>query len=384
MQVLMVCHEGKGGLQSYTDALCGGLCKNGVDVTVLGSSLWPATTKPYKIEKLLMPLTADRKNLPKVYWATDRLWRGVNNSLSRNRFATAKNFDVVHLQLGSAFIDQILLKPLRRLLPVVLTVHDVQPHFNRFSTKRSFLRRYFHIPHRLIVHHDNGKKQLVEDWGISADRIDVIPHGIMPVTNYGNQKDARRKLNISLDRKVILFFGSIRRNKGLDVLLKALKSVRLNNKDILLVIAGSPPRGENFESYSCAIEKLGLSQNVQEFVTFINEDDVDRFFAASDLVVMPYLKFESQSGILLRAYAHQKPVVVSNIGAMGELVLLDKVGSVVEPGKAELLAEAIINVLNNIEGYQAMYTPEIKFKYDWKLIAGQTILSYKKAINFLG
>jgi len=263
----------------------------------------------------------------------------------------------------------------------VLTVHDVKPHYERFVSRASFIKRSLQIPHRLIVHYEDGKKQLADHWGICADRIDVIPHGIMPLENPPDPTEARKKLNLPSGRQIILFFGAIRPNKGLDILLKALEIIKSRNRRVLLVIAGGLLGRFNFESYSDMIRKYDLSEHVQTFIQFIPEEDVDYFFAASNLVVFPYLKFEAQSGVLLRAYAHKKPVVVSDIGAMGELVSSDKVGLVIEPGTVEPLAEAVINVLDSLDKFQSHYNPELESKYSWEHIAELTMLSYEAALS---
>jgi len=129
------------------------------------------------------------------------------------------------------------------------------------------------------------------------------------------------------------------------------------------------------------IRKYDLSEYVQTFIQFIPEEEVDYFFAASNLVVLPYLKFESQSGVLLRAYAHKKPVVVSDIGAMGELVSSDKVGLAVEPGNSEALAEAVTSVLGSLDKFQSHYGPELDKKYSWEHIAELTMRSYEATVR---
>jgi D-inositol-3-phosphate glycosyltransferase len=381
MRVLMVEHTGRGGMYAYADALCRGLADGGAHVTVLTNSLWPNLPRPYKVQGCLSEFIDKKKQWSQLHWAADRFCRGLANSLRRNRFAIRNCCDIVHLQIGVPLIDQFLLRNLAHHLPVVLTVHDVQPHCDRFNTRRSFLKRYFHIPHRRIVHFQDGKKQLVDNWGLCSDRIDVIPHGIMTLQNPPELTDSRKKLNLPLDRRVVLFFGSIRANKGLDILLKALEIVRLRKPKILLVVAGAVPRGVSFEPYSSMIKRYDLSQHVRTFIQFIAEEEVDYFFAASELVVLPYLKFESQSGVLLRAYAHKKPVVVSDVGAMAELVASDSVGLVVEPGGPEPLAEAIINVLDSLDKFQSCYGPELENKYSWKHIAELTMRSYELAIS---
>ncbi len=382
MRVLMVAGASTGGLYEYTDALCCGLCGIGANVTVLTNSLWADLPRPFKVERRLFEFIDKKKQWSQLHWAADRFYQSLSNSLRRNRFAVRERFDVVHFQgVGTPLLDQFFLKPLRRHLPVVLTVHDVKPHYERFVSRASFIKHSLQIPHRLIVHYEDGKRQLADHWGACADRIDVIPHGIMPLQNAPDPTDARKKLNLPSGRQIILFFGGIRPNKGLDILLKALEIIKSLNRRVLLVIAGGLLGRFNFESYSDMIRKSDLSEYVQTFIHFIPEEEVDYFFAASDLVVLPYLKFEAQSGVLLRAYAHKKPVVASNVGAMGELVSSDEVGLVVEPGDAEPLAEAIISILGSLDKFQSRYSPELESKYSWEHISELTMHSYKTAIS---
>jgi len=382
MRVLMAGGASTGGLYAYTDALCSGLCSRGADVTVLTNSLWADLPKPFKVERRLFELTDKKKQWSQLHWAADRFYRSLVNSLRRNRFAVRQRFDVVHFQgVGTPLLDQFFLKPLARQLPVVLTVHDVKAHYERFVSSASFIKRSLRIPRRLIVHYEDGKRQLADHWGVCPDHIDVIPHGIMPVQNPPDLTDARKKLNLPQDRQIILFFGGIRPNKGLDILIKALKIVKSHNGRVLLVIAGGLLGRFSFESYSDMIRKADLSEHVQSFIHFIPEEEVDYFFAASNLVVLPYLKFEAQSGVLLRAYAHKKPVVVSNVGAMGELVSSDSIGLAVEAGAVETLAQAVINALDDLDKFQSCYGPELESKYSWEHIAELTMRSYEAAID---
>jgi glycosyltransferase involved in cell wall biosynthesis len=382
MRVLMVAGASTGGLYAYTDALCCGLCATGAEVSVLTNSLWADLPRPFRVERRLFEFIDKKKQWSQLYWAADRFYRSLSNSLRRNRFAVREHFDVVHFQgVGTPLLDQFFLKPLRRHLPIVLTVHDVKPHYERFVSRASFIKRSLQIPHRLIVHYDEGKRQLADHWGACADRIDVIPHGIMPLQNPPDPTDARKKLNLPSDHQIILFFGGIRPNKGLEILLKALEIVKSRHRRVLLVIAGGLLGRFNFEPYSDMIRKANLSECVRTFIQFIPEEEVDYFFAASDLVVLPYLKFEAQSGVLLRTYAHKKPVVVSDIGAMGELVSSDKVGLVVEPGAVEPLAEAVINALDSLDKFQSRYSLELEDKYSWEHIAELTMCSYQAAIS---
>ncbi|MBN1972688.1 MAG: glycosyltransferase [Sedimentisphaerales bacterium] len=377
----MVQHSGRGGMYTYTDALCRGLCGIGVEVTVVTSSAWPDGGKPYKVERLFKELAAKQNEFSRLHWAADRMSRSMINILRRNKFALDGNFDAVHIQgAGLPLLDQFFLKTLVKKLPVILTVHDCVSHYERFVSRDSFMRRNLLIPDRLIVHYENGKRQLEELWKIASDKIDVIPHGIIPVDNQPQLADARNKLGLPLDKKILLFFGSIRPNKGLDVLLKSLQDVVRQNSDVLLVIAGAMPRGMSFQPYSDIIKELNLSENVKTFIKFIPDEDIDYFLGACDIVVLPYVQFEAQSGVLLRAFTHKKPVVVSDIGAMGEIVRSEKVGIAVPPGSEESLTYAINNILKNPRDYESHYTAELEMKYGWEHISKLTLQCCEKAI----
>jgi glycosyltransferase involved in cell wall biosynthesis len=377
----MVEHSGKGGMHAYTDALCTGLSVAGVDVTVLSSSAWPDGQKPFEVERQFFPLTSEQDRTSPLHWAADRFSRITANMLQRNRFALSGDFDVVHIQgLNVPLLEQLFLKPLKRRIPLVVTVHDVEPHYDRFVSRRGFLKASMQIPHRLIVHYSEGKKRLIDNWGVDDNRIDVIPHGIMPVERLMSLSQARRVLGLPAEGKIVLFFGSIRPNKGLDILIRAVDIMRRRQEQILLVIAGQPLRGMSFRSYSQLIESLELSDYVRNSIGFVPQQDVDKYFSACDVVALPYLQFEAQSGVLMRAYAHKKPVVVSSVGAMGELVSADRTGLVVNPGRPDLLAEAIIDALAHQEQYKSNYNPQLEAKYNWNNIADLTIRSYEKAV----
>ena len=381
MRILMVEHSGKSGMYSYTDALCTGLSKIGSDVTVLTSTAWPDGQRLYDVERLFSEFTEKQGKLTRLHWAADRFSRSMINVLRRNRFALEEYFDVVHIQgAGLPLLDQHFLRPLVKEMSVVLTVHDVMSHYKHFVSSDSFMRKNLHIPHRLIVHFENGKKQLIEHWKVSEDKIDVVPHGIIPLQNQILMTDARNKLGLPENRKILLFFGNIRPNKGLDVLLKSMQEVVRYNPNVLLVISGALPHGESFQPYSDLIEKLNLSEHVKTFIEFVPDEEVDFFFSACDMVVLPYQQFESQSGVLLRAYAHKKPVAASDVGAMGEIIRSDRTGEVVEPGNEISLASAINIVLKNLKKYEFNYTPELENRYDWEHISSLTVQCYEKAI----
>ena len=379
MRVLMVEPGGIGGMYAYADGLSRGLTQVGLDVTVLTCSLWPEGPAPYAVAPGLLPVLEPKRTWSRLHWAADRLRRTLTNSLRRNSFGARSPFDVVHMQGGVPLVDQVLLRPLAWRRAVVLTVHDVQQHSERVISRPGFLSRYFRIPRRLIVHFADGKRQMIEDWGIPPDRVDVIPHGL-PAVKRCDRAVARAQLDLAQDASIILFFGAIRDNKGLDVLIRAMAEIRRREPGALLVIAGRPRRDVSFQRYAHIIRECGVGECVRLYVRFIPEDEVDVFFSAADVVALPYLRFEAQSGVLLRAYAHGLPVVATRVGAITELVEADKVGIVVPPGDVEALGSGVVEALHRTSAFTKRYAAGVAARYAWENVARLHERTYRLAI----
>jgi len=148
--------------------------------------------------------------------------------------------------------------------------------------------------------------------------------------NYGDPMDkieARKWLNISPTEKVILFFGFIRDYKGLDLLIKAIADERVKAAGIKLVIAGE--YYSNQAAYEQLIEELGVADQLILKTEFIPDEEVKYYFSAADLVVQTY-KTATQSGISQLCYHFEKPMVVTNVGGLPEIVQHGKAGYVVE------------------------------------------------------
>ena len=120
---------------------------------------------------------------------------------------------------------------------------------------------------------------------------------------------ARKKIKISHSH-VILFFGLIRAYKGLDILLKSIKNIFLENNNIMLLIVGECY--ENKKKYKKLIRETGFQNRIIWIDKFVTDDDVSIYFSASDVVVLPY-KNASQSGVVPLAYHYEKPVICSDI-----------------------------------------------------------------------
>ncbi|HEV3251587.1 MAG TPA: glycosyltransferase [Puia sp.] len=187
--------------------------------------------------------------------------------------------------------------------------------------------------------------------------------------NFGepvSKQAARERLGIKMEDKVILFFGFIRKYKGLDLLLSAIKLLRDDEsnpyiRDVKLLIAGEYYEDEKL--YSAQIDRLGIRDSLILHTRFIPDSEVKYFLGAADLVVQPY-RNATQSGVTPLAYYFEKPMIVSNVGGLPSLVPHEKAGLVASPDP-ESLAKAIVRYYELGENYFIHHLRSEKQKYSW-------------------
>jgi glycosyltransferase involved in cell wall biosynthesis len=173
-------------------------------------------------------------------------------------------------------------------------------------------------------------------------------------------------LKIDPNKKYLLFFGFIRNYKGLDLLLEAMADKRIVEAGIQLIVAGE--FYGDASPYHQLIAQSGNSESILLHTDYIADDEVKYYFSAADLVVQPY-KSATQSGISQLAYHFEKPMVVTNVGGLPEIVHHGKTGYVVEVNRAPI-ADAIIDFFETNKGAQfAPYLKEEKKKYSWESLA---------------
>lgn len=189
-----------------------------------------------------------------------------------------------------------------------------------------------------------------------------IPHPLYD--NYGatiTKEEACKKLGLDSSKKYMLFFGFIRKYKGLDILLEAMDDARMKQEDIHLIVAGEF-YGDRAE-YDQLIEKYQLKHRIHLFTEFIPNEEVRYYFSAADLIVQPY-RSATQSGITQVAYHFGKPMVVTNVGGLAEVVPDGKTGFVTDPQPAAV-ADAVLRFFNSgITGLKENLQGEKK-KYSW-------------------
>lgn len=196
-------------------------------------------------------------------------------------------------------------------------------------------------------------------------------------TSFGekiNKVEARKILGLKEDKKIVLFFGLIRKYKGLDMLLEAFNELKAN-PDIQLLIAGE--FYEDKQPYLDLIEKSGIKDQVILHGKFIANDDVKLYFSAADLVALPY-RSATQSGVTQVSFHFEVPTLVTNVGGLSEIIP-DKVAGYVVESSGTAIAEAIKDYFTNnrMNAFTEGMKRE-KQKYDWKLFVNEVFELYKQ------
>lgn len=363
------------GISPYCNELLNSLSKS-IEVEFIGFEklypdfLYPGGTKiddtNYKTPEIK---NTEIRNILTYYNPFSWIWVGM----------TAKG-DVIHAQWWSNILAPIYFIMLSigkaRKKEIVITLHNVLPHEN--SKINSFLTMIIlSFGERFIVHSEGNKKTLSTIYRIPDDKIFIIPHGIlMPVPIKGiSKKEAREYLKIIQNKKVVLYFGNIRDYKGLDILLESLISIVKEIKDITLIIAGKS--WVDWAKYEEIIKENKLENYIIKKLEFILPSEVEYYFSASDVVVLPYKYFDSQSGVGALALPFKKPLIVADVGGLPDFVK-DEL-AIAKPNDAEDLAGKIIQVLNDEKLLEKMSkdSEDLAKKYSWDKIAEKTVKLYE-------
>ena len=243
---------------------------------------------------------------------------------------------------------------------VVSILDNIIPHEHRPGDK--ILSKYFVSSIDAFI---AMSKSVYDDLKSLNDKKPCLlsPHPIYD--NFGtavSREEAIGSLGLDPSAKYMLFFGFIRDYKGLDILLKAIADERIKNSDIKLIVAGE--FYNNSEKYFELEKQLGLEGKMIWRTDFIADEQVKNYFCASDIIVQPY-KTATQSGVTQIAYHFEKPMLVTNVGGLPEIVPNGKVGYSVEP-EAKVIADAINDFYSN--GRYAEFVENIKEekkKYSW-------------------
>ncbi len=244
----------------------------------------------------------------------------------------------------------------------VAILDNAVPHEKRIGD--SFLTDYFLKAYSgFIVMSEAVEKDLLS---LKPDaRYALLPHPIYD--HFGekiDKKQAREKLGIPLDKKVALFFGFIRKYKGLDLALKALA---LLPDDYLLVVAGEIYG--DFKEYDKLIDELGVRNKVRLFVRYVPDWETPYFFSAADACILPY-KSATQSGVSSIALSFDLPMIATNQGGLKEIVWEKGTGVLAARAEPRALADACLKYFEKEDRARFLENiAKLKKERSWKNFA---------------
>ena len=364
-----------GAFHFYTFGQAIGLIENGVNVSLYTNN---ETANP-KISGV--KFFAFYKN---IFKSNFRMINGINwiiGTISSIFHARVSGISIFHFHIFYTNFLVLFNLLLVKILfgKVVLTVHDVSS-FSNSSNSVLIGNLIYKLTDRIITHNKFSKSEIINMNSNLFSYISIVPHGnYTPFINIQNDKGmSRNKLGIPNNRRVLLFFGMIKKVKGLEILLSALKGVVKKNPDVLLVIAGKP-WGNNFSNYQKIIDKNNLSEYILLHTKFIRQEDVEHYYCASDLVILPYKKIY-QSGVLMMTLSFERPALVSDLPPFKEIILDNENGFIFKSENVNDLTLKLNSILSNkelIEKVRNKGSELIKTKYDWVEIGKLTNQVYQ-------
>lgn len=224
---------------------------------------------------------------------------------------------------------------------VVSVVHNIIPHEHRIGDKM-FATYFCNSVDGFVAMSDSVLNDLTQFDSVKP-RV-FCRHPLYD--NFGEaveRNSALQELGLDSNNRYMLFFGLIRDYKGLDIMLKAYADSRLRQMGVKLIVAGE--FYNNAEKYFELEKELGLEGEVIWHREFVPDSKVRYYFGAADIIVQPY-KSATQSGVTQIAYHFEKPMIVTNVGGLAEIVPNGKAGYVVEPDEKEI-ADAIVDFFGN-------------------------------------
>lgn len=288
--------------------------------------------------------------------------------------------DVVHIQ-GAFHPWACFFIPFIKKYPLVGTLHVPRTHIGQYSEDWNRCFREANnwcgakYSDQIIVLGEKLKERTMDVYNLPSDKVNAIPIG-----DDSEQFKIYERKALKEEGNLILFFGSIWEYKGVRYLIEAEPLITKEVPDAKIIIAG---RGEDFSKY----ERMMVNKdNFIVYNEYVSNEKVAEIFQRCSVVALPYID-ASQSDIISVAYRFKKPVVVTDVGALPEIVDEGKTGFIVPSRNPKALAEAIVKLLNDEKLRKQMGEnayKKLKANLSWDIIAEQTIKVYRRALSDRG
>ena len=364
-------HPLRGGLASFDERMARQFQQEGDGVIIYTFSLqYPGFLFPGTTQYSSEPAPVDIKIKVCINSINPWNWIMVGNEL--------KNYkpDFIIVRYWLPFMGPCLGTILRRVkhnnhTRIVCIADNINPHEKRPGDKA--FTSYFIKPIDAFI---TMSEKVMKDLKVMTNKpAQQVVHPLYD--NFGEalpKDEARKYLTLETSDKIILFFGFIRNYKGLDLLLQAMALPQIKESEIKLLVAGE--FYEDRKIYDDLINENNLQHQLILKTDFIQDSEVKYYLSAADFVIQPYRK-ATQSGVTPLAYHFEKPMLVTNVGGLPDLVPEGKVGLICEPNP-NAIADAILKLYALGEQHFLPHLREEKKKYSWtnltnavKLVAGE-------------
>lgn len=359
----------KGGISHYTGLMYRALSKEH-DVTMIS----------YKMQYPKILFKKEQRDYANDTFKVEGTRFIINTANPFNIFKTAG--DIIKLKPDKVIIQwwhpyfapcyRILTGRLKRAgIEITYICHNVFPH-ERFPLDKMLTRMALKKADRYILHAQGEAGDLLSIKPDASYKVQV--HPTYSAFNFENMdiRTAREKLSIGEDEKIMLFFGFVREYKGLKHLINAvdiLKRKYLKPGEAMPKLYVVGDFDGNKEEYVKRIEELKITNDIVIIDGYVPDREVEKYFSASDLVVLPY-ESATQSGIVQIAYGFEKPVIVTNVGGLPEVVEDGVTGVIIEPFDDDALAQAIyIYFKDNKKEEYVRGIKEREYRFSWDRMA---------------
>lgn len=349
----------KGGIAHYTGLMCKALSKNN-DVHMMS----------YSMQYPRILFKKEQKDFGNDTFKIENTDFAINTANPFNWIKVANKIkkiapDLVIIQWWHPYFAPCYWSICKMLgeIKVLFVCHNVFPH-ERFPMDRFLAKRVLRQGDFYIVQSSQDEADLKSICKEPIYRKTVHPtYNAFKIQNL-TKEEGRKQLQIGEEQKVLLFFGFVREYKGLKHLLRAMPEIVKATDDIKLLVVGDFAGDK--DDYLTIIKELEIGSCIEIHDGYIPDKEVEKFFVASDLVVLPY-ESATQSGIVQIAYGFEKPVVATNVGGLPEVVIDGKTGYIVEPKNSELLGNKIVEFFGeNREKEFVNGVIEEQPKYSWE------------------
>ncbi len=351
----------KGGISHYTGLMYKALCKK-YDVIMIS----------YKFQYPKILYKKEQKDYSNDCFKIDDTQYLIHTANPLNWVQTAGKINALHpelviMQWWHPYFSPCywtLCKCLKNIKTLFIC-HNVFPH-ERFPLDKSLTKAALKQADSYIVQSKMDALNLKTIVKNPLYRQTVHPtYNAFMIENM-SKEEARKRLGISLKQKVLLFFGFIREYKGLKYLIEAMPSIVNRIADTKLLIVGDFTNSESKKQYEEMIAQMKVKDCIDIYDGYIPDKEVEKFFVASDLVVLPYIS-ATQSGIAQIAYGFGKPVVATNVGGLPDIVSDRKTGYIIESENKDMIRDAVTDFFE--QNRAEMFAEGVKkeaYRFSWE------------------